>query len=174
MFMAMDSEALALVQRLRDVEDRIISDEVLEESVYQSIKTLERIFGRDSIFTELIARLKSAHKVKRLKSAVKSAIRESKISIEAANASAMFPHLDINKNSVLADYLADNGKLSRLKLREFHEYFSKIGATLEKAFEKGNQQEVKRILKEYVEILETEEDYLKENSSRITEDIIYA
>ena len=173
-FMTIDSEASALVQRLEDIEDRLISDEVLEESVYQSIKTLERIFGRDSIFKELLDRLKSSHKVKKLKSAVKSAITESKTSIEVANASAIFPHLKINKNSVLADYLADNGRLSTSKLRRFHEYFAKIGVTLEKAFEKGNPEEVKKLLKEYIEILETEENYLRENIQRMTGDIRYA
>ena len=84
--MPLDSEAKALIERLQDFEDRLISDEILEESIYASIKTLERIYGRRSIFGELLNRLKTRHKVKRLDAAVRRAINQTQTSIEVANA----------------------------------------------------------------------------------------
>jgi hypothetical protein len=172
--MALDSEARELIQRLQDIEDRLISDEIVEESVYNSIRTLERIFGKGSIYTELLQRLKSAHKVKRLDAAARRAIKQTETSIEVTNASAMFPHLEVNKNSFLTDYLTDKGRIPKAKLREFHQFFAKFGAKLEAAFEKGDAEEVKRILRSYIKILEDEEEFLRRNIDEITRDIKYS
>ena len=169
--MVLDAEAKELIERLQDIEDRLISDEILEESVYSSIRTLEKIFGKKSIFRDLLKRLRSAHKVTRLDAAVRKAIRQTETSIEVANASAIFPHLRVNKNSVLSDFLADTGKLPKAKLREFHEFFARTSPILEKAFEKGDSKQIKKILREYIEVLESEEKYLQENIHQITQDI---
>lgn len=110
-----------------------------------------------------IDRFRSAHKVTRLDAAVRKAIRQTETSIEVANASARFPHLRVNKNSILSDFLADTGRLPKAKLREFHNFFASTSPKLEEAFEKGNVEEVKRMLMQYIEILESEEQYLRSN-----------
>ena len=117
--MTIDSEAQALIQRLQDIEDRILSDEKIEESIYTSIITLEKIFGEDSIFSELIGRFKARHETEDLREAIKKSIKKSKASIEEANAFAIFPMLGVNKNSVLMDFLVGRKKLKSSKLREF-------------------------------------------------------
>mgnify|MGYP001588885617 CR=1 FL=1 len=169
--MPLDSEAKALIERLQDIEDRLIADKILEESIYRSIRTLERIFGKKSIFSELLRRLKSRHNVKRLDAAVRRAIRQTETSIETANASAIFPHLRVNKNSVLSDFLADTGKIRSARLREFHNFFASTDPKLEGAFEKGNVEQVKRILRQYIEILESEEQYFRNNQHQMLSDI---
>ncbi|MCH8003801.1 MAG: hypothetical protein IH934_04160 [Nanoarchaeota archaeon] len=177
--MALDSEAKALIARLQDFEDRLITDKILEEQVYRSVRTLERIFGKKSIFSELLRRLKTRHKVKRLDVAVRRAINQTQTSIESANASAEFPHLNVNKNSFLSDFLADTGKIRPARLREYHTFFSKFKthmqrATLELAFEKGDPEEVKKILKEYIEMLESAEQHLRNNQHKMLSDIRYS
>ena len=172
--MPLDDEAKELIKRLQDFEDRLISDKVVEESVYSSIRTLERIFGKESIFKELLDRLKTRHKVKRLDATVRRAIEQKETAIEVANAAAIFPQISVNKNSILSDFLADEGRVKAAKLREFHAFFKEHRGSLEKAFEEGDSEEVKRRLTEYIEILESEESYLKQNSERMTKDIQYA
>lgn len=169
--MPLDSEANALIERLQDIEDRLIADKILEESVYSSVRTLERIFGKKSIFNELLRRLKTRHKVKRLDAAVRRAINQTQISIEAGNATANFPHLRVNKNSVLSDFLADTGRIRPARLREFHNFFARTSPNLEEAFEKGDTEEVKRMLRRYIEILESEEKYFRDNQHQMLSDI---
>lgn len=169
--MTLDDEGKELIAKLQDIENRLISDAVVEESIYNSIKSLEVIFGKESRYSEILDKFKSVYKVNNLDEAIQKSIKSTKSSIEVANASALAFEFNINKNSILSDFLVESGRLSDAKLKSFHEFFRKTSPYLEIALEKGDTIEVKKVLREYIEILESEEKYLKDNIYQITKDI---
>ena len=42
--MPLDAESQELIKRLQDIEDRLLSDKLIEKTIYDSIKNLEKVF----------------------------------------------------------------------------------------------------------------------------------
>lgn len=168
----LDAESKKLIKSLEELEDRIITDEFLGRVVLKSLKTLEEIFGKDSMFTELLNKLKAEHKTKRLEVAARRSIKKCR-RIERSIASAGFPYIDMRKSSMLTQFLKDSRQVSLSKLMTFWDFFEKKGAEYEVVFKKGNSEEVKKKLKEYIELLTKKELDLKENLDKMANDVDY-
>ena len=52
--MPLDSEFKELIERLKDIEDRLLSDKIIEETIYKSINNLIVVFGKKSVFGESV------------------------------------------------------------------------------------------------------------------------
>ncbi|MBD3304273.1 hypothetical protein GF343_03940 [Candidatus Woesearchaeota archaeon] len=170
-----DAEAKELMQKLADIEDRILSDEMIVETIYNSLKNLQKIFGKNSPYHELIEELKTTHKTDDLKKLVEEQLfqKRENLRIEPANASILHAAIKVHKNSVLSDYLADTGRISKRKIKEFHDFFKDANGNVATAFEKKDPEKVKKVLREYIQLLEKEEEYLKENLHKMRGDVEY-
>mgnify|MGYP006290514605 CR=1 FL=1 len=171
--MSIEQEYDELMKRLDDIEERLLSDRVIEETILSSIQTLERIFADESIMGRLTDRLKEEHDVKRLDAAVRRAMTKWKQYIGYSKADTRFPHIMVNKNGILSHFLGETKRVRKKDIRRIHEFFKTSSPILRKALKKGEQAKAKKLLEEYVTMLESEEGYLKENIDQITKDIGY-
>ncbi|MFA4886792.1 MAG: hypothetical protein WC595_01130 [Candidatus Nanoarchaeia archaeon] len=173
--MPLDKESQELLARLKDLEDRIISDEEVEQIVHHSLASLEVIFGQESILTHTLSKVKAAHKLEHLDQAIQKSLKRRPPAVEVANAAVssqlVRPDIAINKNSVISDFLVERGNLPSKSLQQFQAFFKKSGGDLERALAGKNSFEAKNILKQYIDVLEAESQFLEENKNQMLHDI---
>ena len=169
----LDAEARELITRLQNLEYNLISDEMIEQTIMESIISLEDIFGKGSLFSLTIEKLKLEYKVDELKDAIRKAINKTRLSMAGVQASALFPHIEIHRNSLFEAYLVHKKRIKPGRIKKIRRFFWRFGLTIEQAFEKGDKQEVKMLLMEYIEILESQKEFLKKNLNGMLRDLTY-
>lgn len=159
----MDKEIEELLKRLEDIEDRLILDEDIGECIYNTLKILQKIYGK-SIFTKFLESMNIKFNLRKLK---KNELKNFNViqRFEIGLASYGSKNIQINKRGLLANYLIENKKVQRIKINDIRKFLQ-----YPVIFEEDPENSKIKI-KEYLHYLEKEQEFLKENKESILNDI---
>ena len=160
-----DSEKL--LERLKNLESRLITNALLCAELKKATGTLKRIFGKNNQFSEFLDEYDTVGCLQKFEKALDKPL---KIATGRAKTEG-YKNLSVNKNSILHGILTDTNKVNIRKVRVYLDYFDELEDGLDEALTKGDTKTTKKLLQGYVELLEANENYLIENLKGFSLDI---
>jgi hypothetical protein len=175
--MAIDDEGQKLIDALVAIEDRYLSNATLVDCLRESLKTLHVIFDGNEEYAAMLETIRSANEIDDIEKHLDALVIAAPptITVKKGGVGSPLRTVKIYRNSCIMDFLVHNGRLRSPELRQFHQFFVDCrGGQLEEAFRTKDSSKVKSMLKEFISILEREEQFLHDNLHRLASDDTYA
>ena len=160
----MEKETHQLIERLEEIENEIITDEDIEKAIIESLKDIEKIYGKG-----IGDKIREVHQIKNLEKEAKKTYLKTKTNFKdyLSIIDNETNKIKVHKLGIILKELKKNHP-KKHQIEEIEKYFENREEEFKHALEKKNINEANRNLQALVDILEKEKEYLMKNKSELT------